>query len=43
MLIPYGYRRGTGSGSAGRSPLPFFENWKKCPNFEKKFHDCGDL
>ena len=23
-------------GSGGRSPLPFFENGKKCPDFGKK-------
>ena len=43
MLIPYRYRRGTGGGSTGRYPLPFFENWKKCPNLEKKCPDCGHL
>ena len=43
MLIPYRYRHVTGGGSTGRSPLPFFENWKKCPNLEKKCPDCGHL
>ena len=32
---------GAASGGRGSSPLPFFENGKKCPNFrEKKCPDC---
>ena len=27
--------------AGGRSPLPFFENQKKCPNFRKKGPDCA--
>ena len=30
-------------GREGRSALPFLENWKKCPNLEKKFPDCGHM
>ena len=30
-------------GGGGRSPLPFFENWKKCPNLGKKCPNCVHL
>ena len=30
-------------GGGGRPPLPFFENQRKCPNFEKKGPDCVHL
>ena len=29
-----------GRGEVGRSPLLFFENQKKCPDFRKKDCDC---
>ena len=30
------YDRRVTRGVGGRPPLPFFEIWKKCPDFEKK-------
>ena len=31
---------GWGEGGGRRSPLPFFENWKNCPNNGGKWFDC---
>ena len=34
-------RRITRGREGGRSPLPFFKNWKKCPNLWKKMPRLG--
>ena len=37
------FKRVAREGEGGTFPLPFFGNWKKCPNSEKKCPDCGHL